>query len=107
MFAACDDPAGRQAICDRLGPGTIEVFAQRWLHRLPMPFGHADQRAGYWWEPSIRQVEVSRTIVFVDAPPPRPGCNTRLHNLDELNVWAPSARRCSPQPASPTRASAP
>ncbi len=54
-------------ICDRLQPGTIEVFAQRWLHRLPLPFGPADQRAGYWWEISMRQVEVSRTIVF-DAP---------------------------------------
>jgi hypothetical protein len=43
------------------------VFAQRWLHRLPMPFGRADQRAGYWWEISMRQVEVSRTLVF-DAP---------------------------------------
>src|SRR5450755_3082854 len=66
-FAACDDPAGLQAICDRLQPGTIEVFAQRWLHRLPLPFGPQDQRAGYWWELSMRQVEVSRTLVF-DAP---------------------------------------
>ena len=66
-FASCDDPAGLQAICDRLQPGTIEVFAQRWLHRLPMPFGSQDRDAGYWWECSMRQVEVSRTIVF-DAP---------------------------------------
>jgi hypothetical protein len=66
-FAACEDPAGLQEICDRLQPGTIEVFAQRWLHRLPVPFGPKDQRAGYWWEISMRQVEVSRTIVF-DAP---------------------------------------
>ena len=66
-FAACDDPAGLQEICDRLQPGTIEVFAQRWLHRLPLPFGPKDQRAGYWWEISMRQVEVSRTLVF-DAP---------------------------------------
>jgi hypothetical protein len=66
-FAACDDPDGLQAICDRLQPGTIEVFAQRWLHRLPLPFGRKDQLAGYWWETSMRQVEVSRTIVF-DAP---------------------------------------
>jgi hypothetical protein len=43
------------------------VFAQRWLHRLPLPFGRADQRAGYWWEISMRQVETSRTLVF-DAP---------------------------------------
>ena len=66
-FAACDDPGALQEICDRLQPGTIEVFAQRWLHRLPLPFGPADQRAGYWWEISMRQVEVSRTLVF-DAP---------------------------------------
>jgi len=66
-FAACDDAAALQAICDRLGPGTIEAFAQRWLHRLPLPFGPDDQRAGYWWELSMRQVEVSRTIVL-DAP---------------------------------------
>ena len=25
-FAAADDPAALQAICDRLGPGTIEAF---------------------------------------------------------------------------------
>jgi len=56
-----------QELCDRLQPGTIEVFAQQRLHRLPMPFGPKDQRAGYWWEISMRQVEVSRTIVF-DAP---------------------------------------
>jgi hypothetical protein len=66
-FAACDDAAALQAICDRLLPGTIEAFAQRWLHRLPLPFGPDDQRAGYWWELSMRQVEVSRTIVL-DAP---------------------------------------
>ena len=66
-FASCDDPAGLQEICDRLQPGTIEVFTQRWLHRIPMPFGPADRDAGYWRETSMRQVEVSRTIVF-DAP---------------------------------------
>jgi len=66
-FAACADPAALQQICDRLQPGTIEVFAQRWLHRLPLPFGRTDQQAGYWWEISMRQVEVSRTLVL-DAP---------------------------------------
>jgi hypothetical protein len=66
-FAACDAPAALQEICNRLQPGTIEVFAQWWLHRLPLPFGPADQRAGYWWEISMRQMEVSRTLVF-DAP---------------------------------------
>src|SRR5215470_5521869 len=66
-FASCDDPAGLQEICDRFQAGTIEVFAQRWLHRIPMPFGGKDRDAGYWWECSMRQVEVSRTIVL-DEP---------------------------------------
>jgi len=66
-FASCDDPAGLQAICDRLGPGTIEVFFQRWLARLPLPLDEVDRAGGYWWELSMRQIEVSRTIVF-DAP---------------------------------------
>jgi len=66
-FATCEDPAGLQAICDRLGPGTIEVFFERWMSILPLPLTVADRRAGYWWEPSMRQIETSRTIVF-DAP---------------------------------------
>ena len=66
-FAACDDPEALQAICDRLGPGTIDVFFQRWLARLPLPLDEADRTDGYWWELSMRQIEVSRTIVF-DAP---------------------------------------
>ena len=63
-FASCEDPALLQRICDALQPGTITVFFQRWLARLPLPLGPADQQAGYWWECSMAQVEVSRTIVF-------------------------------------------
>ena len=66
-FATTDDPAGLQAICDRLGPGAIKVFAERWLSILPLPLTEHDRAAGYWWELSMRQVEISRTIVF-DAP---------------------------------------
>jgi hypothetical protein len=47
-------------------PGQI-AFAQRWLHRLHLPFGTKDHDAGYWREISMRQVEISRTIVF-EAP---------------------------------------
>src|SRR5215218_3154602 len=61
------DPAGLQAICDRLGPGSIEVFFERWMSILPLPLTPADRGAGYWWELSMRQVETSRTIVF-DVP---------------------------------------
>jgi len=63
-FASAEDPAVLQKICDALQPGTINVFFQRWLARLPLPLGRAGQDAGYWWELSMAQVEVSRTIVF-------------------------------------------
>ena len=53
-FAACDDPALLQRICDALQPGTIEVFFQRWLHRLPLPLAAADRDAGWWWELSAQ-----------------------------------------------------
>ena len=66
-FASATDPAGLQAICDRFGPATIGVFAERWWSRLPLPLTDADRAGGYWWELSMRQVETSRTLVF-DAP---------------------------------------
>ena len=66
-FASCDDPAGLQAICDRLGPKAISTFAERWWARLPLPLTTADRAAGYWWDLSMRQIEVSRTLVF-DRP---------------------------------------
>ena len=66
-FASASDPAALQAICDRLGPGAIQVFAERWWSILPLPLTEADRAAGYWWELSMRQVETSRTLVF-DAP---------------------------------------
>jgi hypothetical protein len=66
-FASCDDPARLQAICDRLGPNQILAFFERWLRVIPTPLPKTDRAAGYWWELSMRQVEVSRTLVF-DAP---------------------------------------
>jgi hypothetical protein len=66
-FAACDDAVALQTICDRLAPVDIEAFFERWTAIIPTPFSPADRAAGFWWELSMRQVEVSRTIVF-DAP---------------------------------------
>jgi hypothetical protein len=66
-FASTEDPARLQAICDRLGPEEIGAFFERWMAQIPTPLTAADRAAGYWWELSMRQVEVSRTIIF-DAP---------------------------------------
>jgi hypothetical protein len=66
-FATTEDPAALQRICDTLTSGVIRVFCERWWARLPLPLTDADRAAGYWWDISMRQVEVSRTIVF-DAP---------------------------------------
>jgi hypothetical protein len=63
-FASCDDPAALQQICDRFGPGTVQVWFERWMARLPLPLTDADRDAGFWWELSMRQIETSRTLVF-------------------------------------------
>jgi hypothetical protein len=63
-FASCDDPAALQAICDRFGPGTMQVWFERWMARIPLPLTAADRDGGFWWELSMRQVETSRTLVF-------------------------------------------
>jgi hypothetical protein len=63
-FASCEDPAGLQAICDRFGPGTVQVWFERWMARIPLPLDDADRDAGYWRELSMRQTETSRTLVF-------------------------------------------
>ena len=63
-FASCEDPAALQAICDRFGPGAVQVWFERWMARIPLPLTDADRDAGYWWELSMRQVETSRTLVF-------------------------------------------
>jgi hypothetical protein len=66
-FAACQHPARLQAICDRLSPAKLQAFFNYWIARIPCPFTRADRQAGYWWQLSMRQVEVSRTLVL-DAP---------------------------------------
>ncbi|MDA8311110.1 MAG: hypothetical protein M0Z46_10965 [Actinomycetota bacterium] len=65
-FAACADPARLQAICDHFAPHDVQGFFDRWTRVIPTPFTEADRAAGYFFELSMRQVEVSRTIVFDD-----------------------------------------
>jgi hypothetical protein len=66
-FATTDDPAALQGICDTLTAGVILVL-RALVGRLPLPLTQADRAGGYWWDIAMRQVEVSRTMVF-DTPP--------------------------------------
>ncbi len=65
-FAACDQPERLQAICDSFGPGHIQAFFDHWIARIPTPLTATDRAGGYWWELSMRQVEISRTLVLDD-----------------------------------------
>ena len=65
-FASCADPGALQAICDRFGPDDVQGFFDRWTAAIPTPFTDQDKKAGYFWELAMRQVEVSRTMVFDD-----------------------------------------
>ena len=65
-FATSAQPRRRQRLCDRFGPGHVQRFFNRWMTVIPTPLTASDRRAGSWWEPSVRHVEVSRTLVFDD-----------------------------------------
>jgi hypothetical protein len=65
-FAGCDQPRRLQALAERLGPRHIQSWFNRWINTIPAPFGRHDQRAGFWWELSVRQVEVATTTVLDD-----------------------------------------
>jgi len=66
-FATVEDPAGLQAICDRLGPDQINALLDKWLVILPNPFTDADRDAGYRYEISVLQAEFSLTQML-DRP---------------------------------------
>jgi hypothetical protein len=66
-FAAVDDPATVQAICDRLGSDQIDALLRKWLRRLPHPFTRDDYTAGYRYEISVLQAEFSLTQML-DKP---------------------------------------
>ncbi len=58
------DPLRCQALCDRLSAAHVDAFFRKWLRRLPHPFTAADRRAGYRYQLSVIQLEVSATHVF-------------------------------------------
>ena len=45
-FAAVEDVAAVQAICDSLGPTHIDALLRKWMAILPNPFTPEDETAG-------------------------------------------------------------
>jgi hypothetical protein len=66
-FLSCADPKKLQEICDSLSPEDIDQVFRKWLNRLPLPLRAEDRLAGYDWNLSIWQMEVSLTQIF-DRP---------------------------------------
>jgi hypothetical protein len=66
-FAAVDDAAAVQAICDSFDETVIWDLAAKWTGLLPCPYTAGDTAAGYRYEASVLQAEFSLTQVL-DKP---------------------------------------
>ena len=64
---SCQHPQALQPLCDRLSEGKIEALLRKWLRRLPHPFTARDRQAGYRYQLSILQLELSLTQIL-DRP---------------------------------------
>jgi hypothetical protein len=64
---SCADPKRLQQICDSLSAAKIDALLRKWLRRLPHPYPPADRAAGYRYQLSIWQIELSLTQVL-DRP---------------------------------------
>lgn len=64
---SCQDSQKLQALADELSAAKIEALLQKWLSLLPHPFSARDQEAGYRYDLSILQIELSLTQVL-DRP---------------------------------------
>jgi hypothetical protein len=64
---SCTDPKRLQGICDGLSGEKIEALLRKWLRLLPHPFAAKDRQAGYRYQLSILQIELSLTQVL-DRP---------------------------------------
>lgn len=94
-FAATKSPERLQGLCDRFGPADVQALFDRSITRIPTPLTDADRRGGYFWELSMRQVEVSRTIVFDDPRRAR-----SFFSRSSLTTWASAVPlRCTPSSA--------
>jgi hypothetical protein len=64
---SCEDPKRLQEICDGLSATKIDRLLRKWLRQLPHPFSSKDRQAGYRYQISILQIELSLTQVL-DRP---------------------------------------
>jgi len=64
---SCHDPKRLQALADGLSAAKIEALLRKWLRLLPHPFSARDRQAGYRYDLSILQIELSLTQVL-DRP---------------------------------------
>jgi hypothetical protein len=64
---SCAKPTRLQQICDALSAAKIDTLLRKWLARLPHPYPAADRAAGYRYQLSIWQIELSLTQVL-DRP---------------------------------------
>src|SRR5580692_539821 len=64
---SCADPKRLQQICDSLSAAKIDALLRKWLAPLPHPCPAADRAAGYRYQLSIWQIELSLTQVL-DRP---------------------------------------
>jgi hypothetical protein len=106
-FAACDQPERLQAICDSFGPHHVQAFFDHWITQIPTPLTATDQAAGYWWELSLRQVEISRTLVLDDPRRARAFFEALVQTTSgsaapKRSRWC-SPASCADRPATPTR----
>jgi hypothetical protein len=61
---SCADPKRLQRICDGLSAERIDGLLRKWLRLLAHPFTGADRKAGYRYDISILQAELSLTQVL-------------------------------------------
>jgi hypothetical protein len=61
---SCAEPKRLQQICDALSAAKVDAPLRKWLRRLPHPYPAADRAAGYRYQLSIRQIELSLTQVL-------------------------------------------
>jgi hypothetical protein len=64
---SCANPKRLQQICNGLAAAKIDALLRKWLARLPHPYPAADRAAGYRYQLSIWQIELSLTQVL-DRP---------------------------------------